>query len=266
MSEHSLRYDELADFLTQTGIAVYADDHLGHGKTFEKNGELGYFADKDGWNIIVSDLESVRRLSKREYPALPATLLGHSMGSFMARTHMIKYPGAFDFYILSGTGHTPAAVVRLGRRLARLEAARKGGKYRSENMNRRCFGAFNRRFKCEFDWLCHDRERLDKYRDDKLCGFVFTLSGFIDLFDGLEFISNADNLKKIPAKTGVLLISGGDDPVGGRGKGVAHVAKLLKKAGAGVHVKLYPGLRHELLNEFERAEVMEFIRTKIPTV
>ena len=91
---------------------------------------------------------------------------------------------------------------------------------------------------------------------DPLCRFVPTVGMFRDMMGGLQRIADPRGLSHMDPETPVGLFSGGDDPVGGRGKGVEKVAGFFRRAGCrDLTVKLYPGARHELLNETNREEV-----------
>ena len=105
IAEHIERYDDFMQFLAENGFVAVGTDHLGHGKTIEAPEQKGFLADKNGWDYIIKDEEILRRAMEKTYPGIPFILFGHSMGSFMARTHLIRYPGAFDAAIISGTGN-----------------------------------------------------------------------------------------------------------------------------------------------------------------
>ncbi len=262
MVEHAARYDEFAEFFVKKGYALYAPDHLGHGKTAEKNGIKGYFAPRSGWEYAVQDIETVRKLAQREYPDMPVFLFGHSMGSLLARTHMTMYPKTICLYILSGPAHNPDFITKMGSLLAKTGILFKGDKYRSKIMNELSFGKFSKKFSkdsySEFDWLCRDREKLDLYINDENCGFIFTLGGFRDLLGGMAYSNKKKHLSAIKDEK-VLLVAGSDDPVSGFGKGVAAISHLLLKFGAKTETKIFDGLRHEIINEPEKYDVFELI-------
>lgn len=102
VAEYILRYDPLAQFLAGHGFLVCGEDHLGHGLT-AKAGEFGYFGPKNGWDLVTRDVRRLRKMEGEQHPDLPYIMLGHSMGSFLTRTYLIRWPGTVDGAVLSGT-------------------------------------------------------------------------------------------------------------------------------------------------------------------
>lgn len=271
IAEHIERYDDFMQFLAENGFVAIGTDHLGHGKTIEAPEQKGFLADKNGWDYIIKDEEILRRAMEKTYPGIPFILFGHSMGSFMARTHLIRYPGAFDAAIISGTGNQGAALVGGGLFMGNLVTALKGAHHYSKFLNNLAFGSYNKNYdkpRTEYDWLTRDEEVVDKYIADPLCGFIPTCSLFRDMMTGVKFITNVDNLAAMKKDIPVYFMSGDMDPVGECGKGVKLAYENFKKAGMkDVSLKLYKGGRHEMLNEINRAEVysdiLAWINSKI---
>lgn len=260
VAEYIDRYVDFADFLANNGFAVVGNDHLGHGKSILGDENLGFFSPRDGWNTVVDDMEKLRQLTAKKWPGKPHFLFGHSMGSFLTRTYLIRYPSApLRGAILSGTGQNPAPVITAGRLLCRAEIARHGPRYRSERINTMAFGTYNKGFephRTAFDWLSADEALVDAYAADPLCGFVPTVGLFLDMMNGLAFISKKSNLAKMNRSLPIYFMSGGSDPVGGNGKGVKKVYTLFLDAGMkDVMCRLYDGGRHEMLNEKNKASV-----------
>ncbi len=257
MAEYIDRYDDFANFMTDNGILVVGNDIAGHGKSIAKDGTLGYFGEKDGWSNITKDVRKVRNAVKEQYPNIPYVLLGHSMGSFVARTYAGRWGEDMDAFVFSGTAGKNGALP-VAKLIAKAEIKSKGAKHPSEKLNALSFGAYNAAFKpnrTEFDWLCRDDRIVDKYVADPLCGFVFTAAAFKDLFDGLTEIQDIAWAKRVPIKP-VLFIAGSKDPVGGRdANGVHQVADMLSTTGHEVTVNIYEGARHEVLNELNRLNV-----------
>lgn len=271
IAEHIERYDDFMQYLAENGFVAVGTDHLGHGKTIEAPEQKGFLADKNGWDYIIKDEEILRRAMEKTYPGIPFILFGHSMGSFMARTHLIRYPGAFDAAIISGTGNQGAALVGGGLFMGNLVTALKGAHHYSKFLNNLAFGSYNKNYdkpRTEYDWLTRDEEVVDKYIADPLCGFIPTCSLFRDMMTGVKFITNVDNLAAMKKDIPVYFMSGDMDPVGECGKGVKLAYENFKKAGMkDVSLKLYKGGRHEMLNEINRAEVysdiLAWINSKI---
>ncbi|MBP7735347.1 MAG: lysophospholipase [Spirochaetes bacterium] len=259
MAEHGARYERFAGELVKAGYAVYANDHRGHGKTAGSLENVGFFADVDGWNKVVDDMHVLTTLIKKENPALPIFLLGHSMGSFLSRNYAMLHGNDIKGLILSGTAGDPGLLGKVGLLVAKIDAAWKGKKTKSPLLDKLSFGAYNNAFKpnrTKFDWLSRDNAEVDKYVADPYCGDVFTAGFFCDLVSGLAFISDDRNVAKIPRELPIYLFSGSMDPVGANTRGVLQVYNSLVKSGIGeVTYKFYEGARHETLNELNRDEV-----------
>ncbi|MGV3487431.1 MAG: alpha/beta hydrolase [Tuberibacillus sp.] len=263
MVEHGARYGRFAEALTAEGMAVYANDHRGHGKTAKSEDEKGHFADDNGWDIAVKDMKELTDLIKNEHRELPIILFGHSLGSFLSRRYAQMYGDNLSALILSGTGGNPGIMGSLGLMIARREVRRKGKRDKSELMNKLIFGGYNKAFKparTPFDWLSRDEREVDKYIEDPDCGFLASTAFYADLIQGLKELDRSDKLSRMPKDLPILFISGDQDPVGGNGKGVLQVYQNFMKAGMkDVTCKLYKGGRHELLNETNRDEVTQDI-------
>lgn len=263
VSEYVLRYAPFADYLTQRGVAVVGSDHLGHGGSVTEGGARMYFGPKGSWTHVVDDLYALRCLAGKQFPNTPFFLLGHSMGSFLARTYLIRYPGTVAGAILMGTGQMAPAMVAAGRVLATREAHRVGEAQSSPLVMQLAFGAYNKPFapnRTGFDWLSANGENVDAYLADPLCGENPSTGLFREMLGGIAFISKRENLKKMNANTPILFLSGSMDPVGDCGKGVEKACAAFRKAGArDVAIKLYPGLRHEILQESCKGLIYEDI-------
>lgn len=271
MCEYLERYEDFISYLCGRGFLVCGSDHLGHGRLARASGDLGYFAPEDGWKLLPADLHTLTCLMKKRYPGLAYFLLGHSMGSFVARCYLARYGGELDAAVIMGTsGGNPFA--GLGILLAELEIRLHGGHYRSPLLNRLSMGGNNRRFKEEHDqnsWLTKDVEVRARYAANPLCSFVFTASGFRDLFSLLKAVSAPEWAGQVPKDLPILLVSGEDDPIGGDGKGVRRVYDRLKAAGVReVTLRLFPDDRHEILNETDREQVYreigDYLESRLP--
>lgn len=256
--EHMGRYGAFARFLADRGYLVVGGDHLGHGKTVD-DGKYGYLGRKNGWTLATADVRSLRVLMGERCPGVPYFLFGHSMGSFLVRTYLCAYPGTVSGAILSGTGQEKAALVAAGRALASAVCALKGPDTVSDLVYDLALGGYNRQFRpnrTSADWISRDEAVVDSYLADPFCTFKPTAGLFRDMMEGLQYISDRKNLAMMDPRTPVYLFSGDNDPVGANGKGVEKVYGYFKAAGTtDLTMKLYPGGRHEMLNEINRDEV-----------
>lgn len=257
MVEHIGRYKPFMTYLAENGFAVFGHDHIGHGATAENDEELGYFAEKDGWKTVIDDVHAFGSAVMQEFPGKKHFLLGHSMGSFIARNAAAKYPEDFDAFIIMGTGG-PNPASDLGLFLTSFIKCVKGGKHISTLADKAAFSTYNKKTGSDnpYAWLTHDEEMLTAHDADKYCMFKFTVSAMHDLVK----LQKEANLKKwfrsVNKDMPIFIVSGDEDPVGGYGRGVKKVYERLSAAGVrDVTLKLYPGMRHEILNEVGRDEV-----------
>lgn len=253
VAEHIGRYDGFARYLNEQGLAVVGHDHLGHGGSLPEGGTPVYFGDGTPWETVVADIQLLHEQLRREFSGVPLCLMGHSMGSFLARSYLIRYPGTLRAAIIMGTGWQPQAKLTGGRAVAEVVCAAQGPSAASKLVNDLAFGGYNKAFapnRTGYDWLSADSENVDRYIADPLCGADATVGLFRQMLHGIAFNQNPKNLARMDSSLPVLLISGDRDPVGDMGKGVRRTADAFRKAGlSDVTLKLYPGLRHEILNE-----------------
>ena len=261
IAEHIGRYDRFARFMSDHGYLVCAEDHLGHGNTPENAEDLGYTADKDGWVKMTDNVRALHERIAPQYPGIPYFILGHSMGSFLTRSYLIRYPGTVDACALLGTGQQPESVLKAGLAACRLEQIRLGKRGRSKLLQSLCFGAYNSQFKpnrTESDWVCSVDEVVDAYIADPFCQVMPTVTLMRDMLTGIRFNQQAENLAKMDKTTPVFFLSGDQDPVGSNGNGVRAAYQSFLDAGCGhVRLKLYPGGRHEMLNEHNWQDVYD---------
>lgn len=261
VAEYAARYDEFATFMTRQGFLVVAEDHMGHGGSIG-DGEPGVF--EGGWFKAVADCHRLLSYTRMEYPDIPYVILGHSMGSFMLRTMLAKYPKCgISGAIICGTGWMHRGIINSGLAAARLVCKSEGSEKPSKMLNNMMFGSYNRRVehkRTDFDWLTRDTSIVDAYIADPLCGFTMTGGLARDMLTGMRFNQEEDTLAKMKKDTPVLFIAGSSDPVGNYGEGVTKTWKEFVKAGmTRTDIRLYPLCRHELLNEINREEVYEHI-------
>jgi len=259
IAEYINRYDAFARFLTAHGFAVCGNDHLGHGKTGATDSIFGYFGKYDGWTLVTADVRLLRQQMGEQFPGIPYILLGHSMGSFLARTYLCRYPGTVDSAILSGTGQEPTPKVLPGKALCSLFCRLKGADGHSQFLYNLSLGAYNKQFEpgrtC-VDWISRDNEVVDRYVQDPFCSFQPTVGLMRDMMEGLLYIVSRRALSQMDPSTPIYFFSGEEDPVGQNGVGVRRVFDLFRKSGCSdVTMKLYPGGRHEMLNEINKEEV-----------
>lgn len=253
MAEHTLRYERFANALAARGISVLAAEARGHGEGAQK---LGWFAKKDGWKAVVQDARAALAHMRQRCPGVPVVLLGHSMGSVFARALLMQKqePAPAGCILLGVTVDKPARR-SFAPAIAKLTGFFTGRDKPSRFLTNLLFGAFNKAFapnRTAFDWISRDEAEVDKYAADPLCGFDCTSAMFVDMAQALLFTLKRENEARIGVP--VLIAVGSRDPVGGP-KAARFLQRRWRALGKDVVVNVYPGARHELLNETNRDEV-----------
>jgi alpha-beta hydrolase superfamily lysophospholipase len=260
MAEHGARYEPLARALTRRGIAVYAPDLRGHGRTAAKEEELGHFADHDGWARVVSDQRELLALEREQHQDARVILFGHSMGSLIARSIALADDEMIGGLALSGPNGKVSALVHAGRLIARFERMRLGARGRSKLIDRLSFDSFNRAFaptRTAFDWLSRDAKAVDRYLADPRCGFLCSTQLWVDLLDAMVQTARLERRTPRRANLPIYIFSGGRDPVNEFGRGAEAMGEIYRRAGVkDVGCRIYVDSRHETLNELDRDEVM----------
>lgn len=260
MAEHIGRYEDFAHFMAGKGILVVGDDHLGHGLSVKEGEPRGYFCKEDAATVLVRDEHRLKKMMQEQYPGIPYIILGHSMGSFILRNYLMRYGNGIDGAVIMGTGMQPKHAVRLGWLQASFLSAVLGPKYVCKGMDKALFGVYNLKFQAgpgdSGHWVSVSPENVKAFQADPLCNFVFTANGFQTLMRLILNLYDEQKLAQMPKDLPVLFVSGQEDPVGDFGKSVEKVFHSFEALGMEhVQLKLYPGDRHEILNEADRQDV-----------
>ncbi|GHV71222.1 hydrolase [Spirochaetia bacterium] len=267
MAEHGLRYGRLAQKLRGAGIEVWAADQRGHGKTADlsvndpgKGGLLGHCADRDGCTRVTADIEALNRIIKKEWPGVPLFLLGHSWGSFIAQNYLENF-GHIDGCILSGSRGPDGLKVSLGAPFMALLALLRGSRNASLLSRSMADGSYNKPFKpnrTASDWLSRDEAEVDAFIADPFSGTLCSAGFYRDMIALLNRIHRPQFFEGIQRNLPVYIFSGSEDPVGEMGASPTALAEAYRALGMkDLEFVLYPGARHEALNETNREEVME---------
>ncbi len=261
MAEHKERYFDFMEYLANQGYVTIINDHRGHGKSIKEKEDLGFFYDNSS-EYIVEDLHQITLYIKELYPNKEMILFGHSMGSMVVRKYIKKYDKDIDKLIVCGSpSKNPFAGLAIF--ITKIMKIFKGDKYRSNFIQNLAFGSYNKNIKnakSKNSWICSNNETVESYDKDELCGFIFTLNGFENLFRLMKEIYQKDgwtlNKKDLP----ILFIAGSNDPVIIDEEKWNESQEFLKKIGySNVTGKLYKNLRHEILNEKNKQQIYEDI-------
>lgn len=264
MSEYIDRYDDFARYLAADGFLVVGHDHIGHGLSQPDQSKRGCLP-LNGNEVMIADANAVRAIIAERHRTVPVFVFGHSMGSFVARAIAARW-GKKDLagVVFCGTGFVNPVVSGGGRMLAKVIARTQGLDTRSNLLHSLADGAYAKAIpqaRTSFDWLNTQPAQVDKYIEDPACGFMFSAGGYSSLLGLLQETCSSSHFENASRYTRVLYIAGDQDPVGDNGKGVWEAANRIKKGGAeDVKVVLYPGMRHEILNEKGHEEVYADVR------
>ena len=259
MEEHHLRYNEFAEYLKENGIGVVTYDLPGHGKSGPIE-DRGWFGDRNGWSNLVESAVEIAQLARKEFPNVPLFCFAHSMGTMIARTFIQLHDGMIDGLILSGAPNYVSAA-SLGKTIASAVCRMKGNRGKSKLLDSLATGGFSKAVKdakTPVDWLSVNEENVQKYIDDPDCGWPFTARGYYDLFDGMIRMHDVTKFRCLNPLLPIWLFAGEGDPCIGGEKGFADSIETLRRAGyTNVTSTVYPGMRHETLNETDHMKVFE---------
>jgi alpha-beta hydrolase superfamily lysophospholipase len=269
MAEHAYRYRRLAEKLTAAGIEVWAADQRGHGKTASptvngrgRGGLLGHTADGKGFELVTQDIYLLNKEIKKTIN-VPVFLLGHSWGSFIVQNYIEEYSHdlLINGCVLSGTKGPGDIMIKIGLPFLALLSVLRGQRKGSRLAWAMGDGQYINPFKpnrTQFDWLSRDEAEVDKYVADPLCGFLCSSGFYKELARLLNKIHRNRAMAKIDKQLPLYVFSGSADPVGSMGTSTTALVNKYRNLGIkDIEFVLYPGARHETLNETNREEVID---------
>lgn len=254
MAEHAGRYNEFAEYMAKNGYTVFADDHRAHGETDKDT--LGY-SDGDIWENTLSDLHELTTYYKNKYN-LPVVIFGHSYGSFLTQEYIERHAKDIKGAVVGGSCYMKQAFVPAGKFIANIGCAFKGKKAKANLLCKLSFGAYEKKLGGT-SFISSLPEEAERYKQDEYCDFVMSYNFYKCFFSGLRRIykkNKLSNLKGLP----VFLIAGSDDPVGNFSKGVLKLKKVYDGYGAKTSALIQDGVRHEYLNDKDKAEAYRAIK------
>lgn len=270
MGEHKERYLEFAKWLAEKGYAVFVHDHRKHGQSLDEFDKLGIFKDSDRWEYVIDDCHFVVKEARKQVKNVPLVVLGHSMGSIIARRYIAKYTALPKAAIIMGTlpyyskgkAFVPLTLAKTVRLFTKKDTP---SPFLAKVLNDPLAKGIKDR-KTELDWLSTDEENVKKYQEDELCGYAYNSNFYVEFFKGIVEANNSVSIsetRNIP----ILFIAGKDDPVGNYGEGVEEVYSLYGGHGFfDLTLKLIPKMRHEILNEKDKMTTYKYIHEWLESV
>lgn len=261
MAEYIDRYEDFAAYLAERGFAVAGHDHPGHGGSVRAPADLGFFGEGDNADALIRNMKTVTLEAKRRNPGLPVFLFGHSMGSVFVRRYLALYGGEIAGAVVAGTVWLSPALAKTGLNIARAVCRTKGVRSLSPLLDSITLGNNAKAFPGEgaLAWLTSDPSVVAAYEADPLCGFPFTAGAYRDFFSVMLSVAREEDFDNIRRSLPLLIVSGELDPVGGKRAVEKLAARYRQLDFADVTEKIFPGDRHEILNERDRAEVYAYI-------
>lgn len=261
MEEHSFRYNDFALFMNKNGFNVICIDHYGQGENVDNIADLGKVPESF-FSKSVRNIDGIVKEQKEN--GLPTYLFAHSMGSFMTQDYIQRFATHVDKVVICGTnGPNAKGLFKMGKAISKMVVTKKNREKRAKLLETLSLGAYvkavkNRKTNC--DWLSYNEANVHNYIDDPKCGGGSTNGFYKEFLKGNARLFKKKFLKKISPDIHIFLIAGAEDPVGANGKGPTSLAKLYKKLGVkDVNLKIYPHMRHEILNEDKKQEVYDDI-------
>lgn len=258
MQEHKERYLPFMNFLAQRGYACVAGDHRGHGASVKNEKDLGYFYDETG-DAIVEDLDAVNAHLRLEHPHVPFYMMAHSMGTLVARKYLKTHDQQLDGLILSGPVYeNPKASA--GKKLIDVITRYKGKRYVSKTVAKMVDGSFDKGIEGTLKnrWLSCNEDNVHAFNNDPLCGKPFTLNGYRNLMILVQDTYDPKGWKVAKPQLPILFAAGAEDPVIGNEAEFEKMQQFMRDRGyQNVYGRLYPQMRHEILNEVSRKNVYE---------
>ena len=263
MEEHVSRYDDFAKFLNKNGYHVYALDTYGQGENVAPDMSNASFWPEDGFaKMVCAHNEMIEEAKKN---GLPTYIFSHSMGSYMGQDYIQRFPGHVEKVVLCGAGAKNPAVGP-GLLVAKIVNNKKNRYQKAKLLNNLMFGNFNKKIKnprTPFDWLSYNEENVDKYIADPLCGFGPTNGFCLEFVKGMAPMFKKKNVSRVSKDQKLFIITGEEDPVSNYSKYTVALEKMYKGLGLkNVSIKIYPHMRHEILNEIDHQvvynDILEF--------
>ena len=237
MGDHSGRYANLVNPLAEVGIASYAYDLRGFGRSDGKRGHI------NSWREYLEDLRLFLEMVRGHLPGTPLFLFGYSLGTLVVLDHIIRDPQGLQGAVLSGVAVEPAGV---GTPMQKLLA----------NVLTRITPGLTVDLGGDYTAVTRDEEVIAQLHADPLHHTRVSARWGTECMAAREWVSCRAADVHLP----VLFVHGDDDRVNLLSGARRYLAEI---ACADKTLLTYPGSRHETHNDLDHAQVAADIRAWI---
>ncbi len=264
LAEHAARYGRFMDALAEAGFHSVAHDHRGHGATSAPDAPVGSFSREGGVDKVLGDVAAIHAHARGIWPSLPVMIFGHSMGGLIAMNFALRHPEGLAGLAVWNSNFSAGLLGRVAQSLLAWERFRLGSDAPSRILPKLTFADWAKKIpdaRTGFDWLSRDPAEVDKYVADPLCGWDASVAMWLDVLRMVFAGANDANFAALPRNLPIQLRGGEKDPATDGGKAVLVLAARLRTMGfRNLDARIFPGTRHESLNEVNRDETTaEFV-------
>ena len=250
-SEYIDRYNKISSYLNDNMINTFGYNQISHGEYIDNNRKNIFFSEENADKLLVKNLEDIVK-KVTNINSLPIYIIGHSMGSLVARAFAINNNYQVKGIVLSGTLNPPIITINSGLRFAKIITKINGKKNVSKLLNNLAFGNIAQR-------LSYNKKNINVYLKDSKCGAKFSNQAIIDLLALTKYVCNYKNIKNM-LKTNYLVISGDNDKFSNNSKQLTSLIKIMKKSEHNVDYMIFKKMKHEIFNEDEYLKVFVTIK------
>lgn len=248
MCEYVNRYEQFAKFLYTFNFSIFSIDYYNQGK----NGNLGKGIN-NSFNKYVDTIDELALYLKKYYKK-PVYIFSHSMGSFITQKYISTYNNV-DKYVLCGSNYIPNYLGFISRIFSKLFVNKNNYNKEATILHKLSIGQYEKGLINKNDWISYNKENVERYSKDPLCGYRCGNGFYYELFKGLHSLRRFKNMKNLNSKHPILIIGGDNDLVSNNAKGLLKLNNFYNKNKMKVKIKIYKKMKHEILNESNNIKV-----------
>ncbi|HZW83317.1 MAG TPA: alpha/beta hydrolase [Candidatus Deferrimicrobium sp.] len=232
LGEHCARYGHVAETFTREGFALSAFDHRGHGKSNGKRGDASSYQD------FMEDIEVALDRITKVYPGLPVFLYGHSLGGNLVLNYVLRHRPSLAGVVVTGPW---------------LKLGSEPPKYllKLAGVMNRIWPSMTISNGLDTKKLTRNSEVCNSYTADPLVHSKISVRMFFALRQAGEWALENAAIFSLP----LLLMHGENDPITSPKASQEFAGKVKEDC----TFKLWPGAYHEVHNETNWEEVVQYM-------